>query len=259
MSTEPKPESPAELAAEAKRLAQEYASAETAAFAVEDALDSDGRSREAWSDLCATIDRLAALATIQASASASQEPICYIHQEQLDALANGTQEAAIVYAPEKGERMRERNPHSGFRPLSLYTAATQQTACASQEPVAHRQGCPALGGYGHGVGACECGATQARPASGEAWQTMLNALRRLMKHMSAHASVAGVTGEALADMQLADAVIREATSSTEEHLSAWSCQAAADRMAGISSEGRCVRHCGSDACPAAAPSSNQEQ
>jgi hypothetical protein len=53
-------------------------------------------------------------------------------------------------------------PNAGNR-LSIRTALLDLAAHeAEKQAVEHRPGCDALGGYGHGVGACNCGADEAK-------------------------------------------------------------------------------------------------
>lgn len=47
---------------------------------------------------------------------------------------------------------------------SIATPATPPLPPAQPKPTTHKQGCQALGGYGHGVGPCDCGASP--PAQG---------------------------------------------------------------------------------------------
>lgn len=52
---------------------------------------------------------------------------------------------------------------SGNCPCIKCPRATSPTAPTQHAQVEHRPGCEALGGYGHGVGPCSCGATTPSP------------------------------------------------------------------------------------------------
>jgi hypothetical protein len=72
------------------------------------------------------------------------------------------------------QHLAETEGHGDFDVVRLYAGAApiaQQAAPAAE----HRPGCEALGGYGHGVGACDCGAQPQRAAPAQA---ELESLRR---------------------------------------------------------------------------------
>lgn len=129
MSTEPKPESPAELAAEARRIAEAYGQAmyDAGMDANSDFSDrryySDRKRAEAKEELEADLSRLAAIATIQAS-----KPVAKIINGNLAwNLAQPTDAVPVELL--RGEHL-------------LYTAATQARpesgeACERLRTLAH--------------------------------------------------------------------------------------------------------------------------
>jgi len=70
----------------------------------------------------------------------------------------------LVEKASEAERMEllRRMAEDGSDSRGRYARAA--LAASEARPVQHKPGCDALGGYGHGIGPCQCGAAPPQPA-----------------------------------------------------------------------------------------------